>query len=474
MPTLRRSTRTRKSSIKASQPEIDLDSDFEPEEKVTVAATPKRRGRRRKNPPVAESIQVEPEIEEPELDEGSGDEAEQEEEEENGNETLDPGNESYQTDDEGEELDAGGGEDDDDDDDELVLSHDEDGSVVESDASGNVKASRRAKKPTKTSTVDSNAIEPYPFSKKTTRAYEGPFKRQRKTPHILQYMYGPAEAHTKLAYGMLNRFYHLETLPGRPVDDSSGPLLTPWVPEGFEASQQAALTAWLDRYGRDESVGPRQKLVKLSKAGMAPYLVKPEGNLAVLLGPYGEQQEITFPGGANRGVCLNSADLPTDSHARDERSQPKGWMLDAGGLVLSLAWAYRPENTDPVLALCVVPHSDQHHPNTAERDAHLGSRKHGIIQFWKFPAKKTKQEDMVPKAEPPILLRTLMFDWGRARRIKWCPVPPADGSIMGLLGLLTGDGKVRVLEIENVRPKERSTFCRWPFFSMCIFLFLRF
>ncbi|PKS06732.1 hypothetical protein jhhlp_006806 [Lomentospora prolificans] len=458
MPTLRRSTRARKPSTKGNDPEPELE-----EEETTPTITPKKkRGRPRKSAPVEKPVEVESQDEAAEPDDEAEDPTVQEEDISEAS-----GGEGAGSDDEAEpdEDNAGDYEDGD-----VMQSDDElDESVVESDASENAGA-RRKKKPTKMSMVDSNAIEPYPFSKKTTRAYEGPFKRQRKTPHILQYMYGPEEAHIKLAYSMLNRFYHLETLPGRPLDESSGPMRTPWVPDGFEAFQQAAWGAWIERYRNDAGIEQRQRCVKLSKAGMEPYLVKPEGNLVVLLGPYGEQTEATFPGGANRAICLNETSLPIDGNTRGEVNQPKGWIFDAGGLVLSLAWAPRVDKVDQVLALCVVPHSDQRHPNTAERDAHKGSRKHGIIKFWKFTAKKTKLEDMVPKAEPPILLRTLMFDWGRARRIKWCPVPPTDESLLGLLGVLTGDGKVRVLEIENVKPKERSTFSKVenPMFTLSI------
>ena len=458
MPPLRRSTRLRRPVSGGADPES------EPEEEVTVLALMPKSRKPRRNASAARAA-VEGSENDAERadsegarapgDEDAGSEAAGGEDEEGEEESEVEGGE-YQ-----EEGDEEGG---DEDEDGSASSEDQDEdeeSSAESDVSAEIRV-RKTEEKTGKADVDPNEIEPYPFSKKTTRAYEGPFKRQRKTPHIFQYMYGPDEAHTMLAYNMLNRWYGLDTLPERPTDDDSTiPIRTPWLPPGFEASQQQAWSEWIERYRKDENIRERQKCVKLSKAGMAPYLVKPEGNLVVLLGPYGEQTEATFPGGANRAISLNELDLPIDGNtSRGGAKQPKGWMFDVGGLVLSLAWAPRVDKTDQVLALCVVPHSDQHHPNTAEKDAYKGSRKHGIIQFWKFSAKKGKFDIMVPKADPAILLRTLMFDWGRARRIKWCPVAPADESLLGLLGVLTGDGKVRVLEIENVKPKERSTFCK--------------
>lgn len=299
-----------------------------------------------------------------------------------------------------------------------------------------------------------NAIEPYPFSKKTTRAYEGPLKRQRKTPYILEYMYGPEEAHTQLACGMLGRWYALDVRPGRAVDEESGPMATPWVKGGFEREQVGRLGEWMTRW---KGQGPRQRIAGLGPGDVEAYIPRPRGDMAVLLGPYGDQDEVIFKGGEGKAFAVDDDDLPV-SDGGDQSKTPRAWVFDAGGLVPSLSWAPQATSGPQYLALCVLPHSDQDHPNTAEPEAHKGSRKHGTIQIWRFTGSRTEAGEMVPTGEPPVLVRTLCFDWGRARRVKWCPVPPADEAVLGLLAVLTGDGQVRVLEVPKPRDDEGGNY----------------
>lgn len=310
----------------------------------------------------------------------------------------------------------------------------------------------RDKRPQPPGTTDPSAIEPYPFSKKTTRAYEGPLKRQRKTPYILEYMYGPEDAHTRLACGMLNRWYGLDVRPGR-AEGEAGPMVTPWVRDGFEGGQAGALRGWMEGW-RGEA---RQRMVTVGAGDVEEYVSRPEGDLAVLLGPYGDQDEVIFNGGKGRAFAVDDHDLPIYD-ADDVSKTPRGWVFDAGGLIPSLAWAPQSASGSQYLALCVVPYSDQDYPNTAEREAHKGSRKQGTIQLWKLTGGKTEAEDMVPSAEPPVLVRTLCLDWGRARRVRWCPVPSVDDSVLGLLAILTGDGRVRVLEIPRPADNERGAY----------------
>lgn len=305
-------------------------------------------------------------------------------------------------------------------------------------------------------TTDPSVIEAYPFSKKTTRAYEGPLKRQRKTPYILEYMYGPESAHTELACGMLNRWYRHDVRPGREGDGDAGPTATPWVGEGFEGAQGRAWKGWVGRCG-EGGVRGRQRAWGAERGDVEGYIPRPKGNLAVLLGPYGDQDEVVFRAGEATALAVDDHDLPIS--AEDGQKTGRGWVFDVGGIVPSLSWTPQSASGPQYLALCVVPHSDQEHPATKEREPHRGSQKHGTIQLWRFEGRKEESGEMVPSAEPPVLVRTLCFDWGRARRVRWCPVPSADESVLGLLGILTGDGKVRVLEIPRPGDDERGSFC---------------
>ena len=203
----------------------------------------------------------------------------------------------------------------------------------------------------------------------------------------------------------------------------------------------------------------RQRVVAVEARDVQGYIPKPVGDLAVLLGPYGDQDEVIFGAGQGRAFAVDDHDLPLHD-AGDTSRTPRGWVFDAGGLVPSLAWAPQSASGPQYLALCVVPHSDQDYPNTAEREAHKGSRRQGTIQLWKLAGSKREAGEMVPSTEPPALVRTLCLDWGRARRVAWCPVASVDDSVLGLLAILTGDGRVRVLEIPRPADEERGAYGR--------------
>lgn len=209
--------------------------------------------------------------------------------------------------------------------------------------------------------------------------------------------------------------------------------------------------------GRCEEARGRQRVWGVERGDVEGYVPRPKADLTVLLGPYGDQDEVVFKAGEATAFAVDDHDLPIN--ADDCQKTGRGWVFDVGGIVPSLSWAPQSASGPQYLALCVVPHSDQEHPATKEREPHKESQKHGTIQLWRFDGRKEESGELVPSAEPPVLVRTLCFDWGRARRVRWCPVPSADESVLGLLGILTGDGKVRILEIPRPRDDERGSFC---------------
>jgi transcription factor C subunit 6 len=58
----------------------------------------------------------------------------------------------------------------------------------------------------------------------------------------------------------------------------------------------------------------------------------------------------------------------------------------------------------------------------------------------------------------PKLVSSLCFEWGRAVRIQWCPIPLTVGDHIGLLAMLTGDGKVRVVTVKRPSQREQADF----------------
>ena len=300
-----------------------------------------------------------------------------------------------------------------------------------------------------------NDIELFSFSKQATRAYEGPLRRQRQAPVIIDYMFGPEESHVDAAIHMLDRFYLDEVLPRTPVDETSGPMPSPWLVSGFEETQKASWEKWYRRYLESLDASEGQHCVPVDEEEAKRYLPDNTGNLAMMHGPYGDQLETAFRSNAFESITLAGFDMPPS-----DNNPATGWVIETGGIVLSLAWAPRSSPGDQVLAVCVVPFSDQEHPRIAERDSQKGSRKHGIVQLWRLPSRPGEFTITKPANEKPAMFRALCFEWGRARRAKWCPVPSTRDGLLGLLAILTGDGVVRVLEVGPSQAGETANLSR--------------
>jgi transcription factor C subunit 6 len=299
-----------------------------------------------------------------------------------------------------------------------------------------------------------NAIALFSFSKQATRAYEGPLRKQRQAPVIIDFMFGPEESHVDVAIHMLDRFYLDDVTPSPPVNETSGPIPSPWLVSGFEETQKENWIRWYQRYLEGLGGSTRQHWPPVDEE-VQLYLPGAEGDLAMMYGPYGDQLETMFRKNKFESITLASYDMPPT-----DKNPATGWVIETSGIVLSLAWAPLPSTGEQVLGVCVVPFSDQEHPKMAEGKSHKESRKHGIIQLWRFPSVSGEFGVSKPATEKPTMFRALCFDWGRARRVKWCPVPSTHEGLLGLLAVLTGDGVVRVLEVSPPRPDEVTNFSK--------------
>lgn len=303
--------------------------------------------------------------------------------------------------------------------------------------------------------IDYHELPVYPLDPRiSTRAYTGPLKRGARANIMRDIMYGPEYSRVKLIWDLMQRWVRYPVLPARyPPQHAEGVLPSPWLPLGFELKQEKAACRWYAEYltqyadvAKSHPMLPKNGKRVMPQAG---------GGLAVLLGPVENQKEYMFSQGAGNALCASS--LPIDE-SDDPDQSPSGWLFDAGGIVVALGWAPILTGDKQVLALAVVPHSDQVQSMAAPNIAADDEKKNGSIQFWEFHWDRDQEGRQSPSRRPPKFALAKCFDWGRPKRMQWCPVPFSRVGLQGILALLCGDGHVRVLDVKAVKASETTAY----------------
>ncbi|RDA82871.1 hypothetical protein CP532_0400 [Ophiocordyceps camponoti-leonardi (nom. inval.)] len=312
---------------------------------------------------------------------------------------------------------------------------------------------RRKTQPTSvpSSSKDYRAIEPVPSDSHVYQSYSGPYNRALRGQSLVAIWYGPRKQDMAVCQRLLDRWLHLTVLPPksrRTLDTSV------WVPK-VDLEREAALAErWRLSCAREEAARV------LTPDEAKPYQF-PDRPLSVLLGPYPNQRVFTFrPGDAH---CLAQDGTPYaddgDEEGREERV-PIGWMLDVGGIVISIDWAPGQEK-EQRLALAVVPHADEELFDYESEHRKPDFLRHGVVQIWAFRADKGNSFTR-PSTRRPRLLRTLCFDCGRARRVKWSPA-------CDHLAVICGDGRTPLATL-NLTNEEgvKATSMAWAAFNRLI------
>lgn len=304
--------------------------------------------------------------------------------------------------------------------------------------------------------VDHHQLPVYPLDPRiSTRAYTGPLKRGVRSAILRDVMYGPEYSKAKLIWDLNERWSRYAVLPARhPPQHPEGVLPSPWVPLGFEVDQQKLAAKWYDDYMTTSTERSRSHPV-LQKHG-EHLIPQGQGELAVLLGPVDRQKEVRL--GTSTGRALNATALPVDEPDNPNDS-PNGWVFDVGGIVVALGWAPMSRSDKQILALAVIPHSDQARPTEDPTTPVEDEERNGSIQFWEFSWERDQEERPRPCRSPPKFLLAKCFDWGRPKRMQWCPVSfGMAGGMYGTLAVLCGDGRVRVVGVQHVAESGKTTY----------------
>lgn len=299
----------------------------------------------------------------------------------------------------------------------------------------------------------------YPLETRiVTRVYAGPLKRYARYSALRDVMYGPEYHRIKIIWDLDNRWKDFPLLPpAYAPEDPRGIIPSPWLPAGFEANQQKRAHQWYDEF-RKQCLEP-QIAEPVHPDHVKDNLPRSQHGLVTLVGPWDDQQEYKLRPGS--GIALSFTGAPLSEPVQDNQVS-NGWMVDVGGIPLAIAWAPLSDSDAQLLAVASIPFSDQEPMRPDAPDEGEESRDFmGCIQLWEFVGRKPPHSLAIPTAASPRLLTAKLFNWGRPKRIQWCPVPVETTDICGILAILCGDGKARVIEVKNSASQEYLSSSEW-------------
>lgn len=305
-------------------------------------------------------------------------------------------------------------------------------------------------------------IPHYPLETRiVTRVYAGPLRRYARYSALRDSMYGPEYPRIKIIWDLEIRWANFPVLPPRlPPDDPHGIIPSPWLPAGFERTQERNAFYWYDDYLAKSP--ETQQSHYISPEHAENLIPRADGNLATVIGPWGNQKEFHLSQGSS--ISLSQSGLPVDDPDSKDKT-PSGWMLDLGGIPLAMGWAPSASKTAQVLAVATIPFADQEPMVQQKEKAAAAGEKQpdtvGCIQFWEFTADHTDGGLPTPSTALPSLLMAKFFDWGRPKRLQWCPVSFEKAGLHGLLAILCGDGKARVIDVKRVADTDYRPQFEW-------------
>ena len=329
-------------------------------------------------------------------------------------------------------------------DEEVVPVESEDDGGADTNTSGTVKKIPRGrgkwkKKLLTRATIHS--IPPYPTNLQQTRVYDGPLKRWIRATQLLNILYGPEPAHIKVMRGMARKWFENQVLPSKSYTGQGGVMQSPWLAEDYEVKQKQWSRVWHEKC-RAATKGSLQQSQKI-RADHVEMFKPPQDDMICSLGPFNGQKQVRTRYGFGQPVLETGEPLGEVDPDSQKTTATRGWLLDTGGLPLGIGWAPMSGHKEQFLAVCTVPYSDQEPKYADSAEQHPEEAKRGNIQIWSIPCHKDD-------GTHARLVQHLWFDWGRPKRLQWCPVPSPDESKIGVLAVLCDDGQVRVFEVSKL------------------------
>jgi transcription factor C subunit 6 len=286
-------------------------------------------------------------------------------------------------------------------------------------------------------------IPHYPLETRiVTRVYAGPLRRYARYSALRDAMYGPEYERIKVIWDLEIRWGDFPVLPPRlPPEDQQGVVPSPWLPPGFETGQEKRASLWYDDYQMNAPAVQQSRPLDLEDGQRL--VPQADGDIVTLVGPWDRQKEVRLRQGDS--VSLSPTGLSVNDPDSSDQT-PSGWMLDVGGIPLAISWAPLSRQDIQVLAVATIPFSDQAATRRDQSNTDEAARSTGCIQLWEFVPEKRPGQLAAPSTQQPRLLGAKCFDWGRPKRLEFCPIPQDSSGLYGILAVLCGDGKARVID----------------------------
>ncbi|KAM7207169.1 WD40-repeat-containing domain protein [Naviculisporaceae sp. PSN 640] len=357
------------------------------------------------------------------------------------------------------------GEDDDDGDDDVLPSSEDDSDDgdkpgMDDSLTSGPKKIRNAGAGIPQSRRNFHEIPHYPLETRiVTRVYAGPLRRYARYSALRDCMYGPEYHRVKIIWDLEKRWQAFSVLPpGFPPSHPQGVAPSPWVPLEFEDTQETRAMKWLAEFQANKPDNQRIRLIP-NKHGQR-LVPQTNDDILFLSGPFDRQRQYRISPGT--GISLSFSGVWIDEpEIQDQKLPGGGWAFDVGGIPLAIGWAPSNKKNVQILAVASVPFSDQDMPLPKDKNS-KGKEENpdpsagvGAIQFWEFAADCDGEGLASASRSPPVHVLTRCFDWGRPKRLQWCPVPFESEDRYGMLAVLCGDGIARVFDVK--KPADQTT-----------------
>jgi transcription factor C subunit 6 len=336
-------------------------------------------------------------------------------------------------------------EDDEDEDDDVLSADQDESEAAESEMQSitPAPARRRVKKTPKPGIERSGYLDLETVTTDTVlKGYTGPFDRSMRGQTLISTWYGPKTRDIERVQRVLDHWMRWTVLPPKHVGGAGA---ASWAGE-YRDKEAYFASRWRVRLKNDAAVeGTRWRTLTSGDETRAYEM--PARELRLIMGPYEAQREMDMRAGDS--YALSQGWLPYEADETDKKI-PTGWIFDVGGIVTGMDWAPRHQG-EQMLALAVIPHSDQEDYDYEAEHQRPDFQKHGTVQLWVFEGEDVGGGVRRPSTQKPRLLKTICLDYGRARRLRWSPA-------CDHLAVLCGDGSLHVVEVDGT-PGSFGTSC---------------
>lgn len=288
-----------------------------------------------------------------------------------------------------------------------------------------------------------------------TRGVPGDLHHNLNKQERWRWMFGPTKEDQMPVMKARDRWTHQSGLPSRKKNDRIDR-------GGFgyngayrnEAKSAESNWSWYGQNGGREAFKRRQIVKNLTVTEAQEYLPTDFELRIFVMGPVEKRKMFSMK--VRQFISMSAAFGPKKESSTPSSSGKKGFILNLGARIQSLDWAPSQNGTKHHLAVTVLPLHRLHKPPAESLGAPAFTPQplyRSSIQIWEFSA---DNNNYIDDAVPPQLSTVVCAEIGEIRSIKWCPVPHKQAGKLGLLGCVSGDGVLRIIDVDRPANDSRA------------------